>query len=147
MVTPTPIIATTADEVGECSTPDGQLIAYSWSTENGPAQLHIARLPSGKPDVQVSQSFMVSGTLDDAAWSRDGHTLYFIAASGTLMSASIDDGPELRASIPKAVAGAPGNLTSVDVADDGRLLLVSGSPAGPVPLTLVQNWTQLVKNQ
>ena len=144
-VTPSPLIVTPADEIGERTSPDGRLIAYFLGVKNAPPQLCVARLASGTASVQVSESFLNNATPSDAAWSPDGHTLYFISASGRLMSASIDDGPELRAGIPKAVAGAPGNLTSVDVAADGRLLLVSGNATGPVPLTLIQDWTQLAK--
>ncbi|MEO7216792.1 MAG: hypothetical protein ABI026_01225 [Gemmatimonadaceae bacterium] len=143
MVTPTPIIATPSDENGESITPDGRLIAYSRVTAGSAPQLRVARLPSGQPDVQVSESLLNTPWAGRSAWSPDGRTLYFIAASGKLMSASIDDGAELRAGIPQVVARAPGSLTSIDAAPDGRLLLVSGSPAGPVPLTLFQNWTQL----
>jgi Tol biopolymer transport system component len=144
-VTPSPLIATPADEIGERTSPDGRLIAYYLSMKNAPPQLSVARLASGTASLQVSESFLDISTVSGAAWSPDGHTLYFISASGRLMSVSINDGPELRAGIPEAVAGAPGNLTSVDVAADGRLLLVSGNPTGPVPLTLIQGWTQLAK--
>jgi len=144
-VTTSPLIATPADEIGGRVSPDGRLIAYYLSMRNAPPQLCVARLGSGTASVQVSESFLNTSTVNAAAWSPDGRTLYFISASGTLMSASIDDGPELRAGIPKAVAGAPGNLTSVDVAADGRLLLVSGNATGPVPLTLIQDWAQLAK--
>jgi len=147
LVTPTPIIATSSDEEMERITPDGRLIAYARSTTGAAGRLVVARLPSGKPDLQASESLRTIGSVGMIAWSPDGRTLYFIAASGKLMSASIDNGPELRAGLAKPVAGAPGNLTSVDVAADGRLLLVSGRTADPEPLTLVQNWTQLVKNQ
>ena len=145
-VTPSPLIVTPADEIGERASPDGRLIAYYLTMKNdAQPRFCVARLGSGTASVQVSESFLNKPTLNGAAWSPDGRTLYFISASGTLMSSSIDDGPELRAGIPKAVAGAPGNLTSVDVAADGRLLLVSGNAAGPVPLTLIQDWTQLAK--
>jgi eukaryotic-like serine/threonine-protein kinase len=147
LVTPTPIIATPSDEEAERITPDGRLIAYARSTAGAGLRLYLARLPSGQPSLQVSESLWSGGTVGMSAWSPDGRTLYFIAASGKLMSASIDDGPELHAGLPKPVAGVPGNLTSVDVAADGRLLLVAASPAGPAPLTLVQNWTQLARNQ
>jgi hypothetical protein len=61
------------------------------------------------------------------------------------MYASLDDGPDLRAGRPEAVAGAPGNLASVDVARDGRLLLLSVNPSTPTPLTFVQNWMWLAE--
>jgi hypothetical protein len=61
------------------------------------------------------------------------------------MHASIDDGPDLRAGKPEPVPGAPGNLASVGVARDGRLLLLSVNPSTPTPLTFVQNWMRLVE--
>ena len=146
-VTPTPIIATAADEFLERISPSGRLMAYTSSTAGAPLQLRVARLPSGKSDLQVSESLLNGGgtATTPIAWSRDGRTLYFIAASGTLMHASIDDGPDLRAGRPEAVPGAPGNLASVDVARDGRLLLVSVNPSAPTPLTFVQNWMRLAE--
>lgn len=144
-VTTAPVIATPADEIGERVSPDGRLIAYFLSRRNAPPQLCVARLGSGTASVQVSESFLNIATVNGAAWSPDGRTLYFLSASGRLMSVAIDDGPELHAGTPEAVAGAPGNLTSVDVAADGRLLLVSGNVTGPEPLTLIQDWTQLAK--
>ena len=145
-VTPTPIMATAADEFLEHISPSGRLMAYASSAAGAPPQLHVARLPSGKSDLQVSESLLNGGTSNtEIAWSRDGRTLYFIAASGTLMRASIDDGPDLRAGKPEPVPGAPGNLSSVDVARDGRLLLLSVNPSAPTPLTFVQNWMRLVE--
>jgi Tol biopolymer transport system component len=143
-VTPTPIVATAADENRERMDPSGRMIAYGSSTGGAPAQLRVARLPSGKPDVEVSESVLGNAVSFGAiAWSRDGHTLYFITPSGVLMSAQISADPNLHAGRPQAVVGAPGNLTNIDAASDGRLLLLSQLPSAPPPLTLVQNWMRL----
>lgn len=47
------------------------LAAVSLLATLGRPQLHIARLPSGKPDVQVSESFLNTYTLGTAAWSPE----------------------------------------------------------------------------
>src|SRR4029077_13073716 len=62
---------------------------------------------------------------EGAAWSRDSQTVYFSAAvdggqNYQVRSVNISGTPE-----PRRVMGSPGTLNGLDVAADGRMLVMS----------------------
>ena len=102
--------------------PDGRYVAYL-SNQSGREEVYLARLPGVTAERQVS----VEGAENSRAplaWSRKRQILYFLGAGGTLQSVPIATSPELRIGKPTAVPGAPANVSGIEAAPDGRLLLL-----------------------
>jgi hypothetical protein len=100
--------------------------------------------PGGR--VQISE-----GLASQPVWSRDGRYLFFIAPDKTMMKASFD--PQT------GQAGKPQSLfktrivsanfigTQYDVAPDGRFVIHSLPADHASPLTLLTNWTAVLKHR
>jgi hypothetical protein len=89
-------------------------------------------------------------------WRADGKELYYISADSRMMAVEVSTSPVFKAGIPKALFKAPiwrggtsHNATPYDVTADGKKFLIDsvgeGGPAPPAPITVVMNWTALVK--
>jgi hypothetical protein len=93
-------------------------------------------------------------------WRRDGKELFFVAPDNRLMAALIQVAPDGRALSPGApvalfatrlttgnsAIGGSGFKAQYAVAPDGRFLLnVSADDAAASPITIVQNWTALLR--
>ena len=81
-------------------------------------------------------------------WRADGKELYFIAADGKLMAASITAGATFAAGTPVALfsvtvpPGLGANKQQYAVSRDGRFLINQPAEASTTtPITLVLNWT------
>ncbi|MEP7326916.1 MAG: hypothetical protein ABI836_13275, partial [Gemmatimonadota bacterium] len=48
---------------------------------------------------------------------------------------------------PTPVRGAPPNIVGIDVASDGRLVLLRSEASDQVPLSLIEHWTGLLKQK
>jgi Tol biopolymer transport system component len=138
--------ATPADEYSPRISPDGRYLAYI-SNETGVDQVYLARLPGMTGHVQVSAAggrLKENGTV---AWSRDGRTLYFINPSLTVTSVPVQTRPELRIGRPAPVPGSPHGVAALETGPDGRLLLLYDEGSADTPLTLVENWTALLRRR
>jgi hypothetical protein len=137
---PTEVLsATPADERSPRISPDGRYVAY-FSNQSGREEVYLARLPGVTGQRQVSlDGALSSERVGGMAWSRTRPVLYFLGPGGTLQSVPVVTSPELRLGKPSAVPGAPANITAIDAAPDGRLLLLYTDRATGAPLTLVEN--------
>jgi Tol biopolymer transport system component/tRNA A-37 threonylcarbamoyl transferase component Bud32 len=136
--TPVPFIATPADEHALAISPDGRLLAYL-SNRSSRDELLVTPLPGAGVEYQVS----LDGSRGEAAWAPDGRALYFIDLSGRLMVSDVTRGEPVRFGKPRPVASAPENLSMVQAASDGRLVLQVQSGAGAQSLTVVTGWQGL----
>ncbi len=133
------LYATSADEWGSSVSADGNWLSY-YSNRTGRREIYITRLPDATAHWQVSRG---GGTI--AIWSRGGSTLYFIDASGQLMSSEIDTSQEVPAvGSPQQVPGSPAGVYGFDTAPDGRLLVIYDPGVATTPLRLIENWTKLL---
>ena len=125
---------------------DGHWIAYN-TTESGRWEVYVATFPGFNKKRQVSNN---GGT--QALWRRDGKELFYIALDGKLMAAevtlkgsSIDVGQvkPLGITVPTTL----GFANPYDVSLDGQRILAITDPehTSSTPLTLIQNWTSLLK--
>jgi serine/threonine-protein kinase len=133
------LYATPADERAPRVSPDGRYVAYL-SNQSGRYEVYLARLPGATGERQVS----LGGATESRgalAWSRTRQVLYFLGPGGSLQSVPVVTSPELRLGKPGAVPGAPANITWIEAAADGRLLLLYNDRSTGAPLTLVENWT------
>jgi eukaryotic-like serine/threonine-protein kinase len=130
--------ATPAEERSPRISPDGRYVAY-YSNQSGREEVYLARLPGVTGQRQVSLEGALFLERGGIAWSRTRPVLYFVAPSGSLQSVPVVTSPELRLGKPSAVPGAPANITAIDAAPDGRLLLLYTDRSTGAPLTLVEN--------
>jgi serine/threonine-protein kinase len=135
------LYATPADERLPRVSPDGRYVAYL-SNQSGRQEVYLARLPGATGERQVSLDGVSENFRRGAlAWSRTRPVLYFLGPGGVLQSVPVATSPELRLGKPGMVPGAPANISWIEPAPDGRLLLLYNERSTGAPLTLVENWS------
>jgi len=138
--------ATPFDESYGNVSPDGLWLAYQ-SNDSGPFEIYVQSFPQPGRKMLVSKG---DGMLP--RWRRNGRELYYVAADGKLMAVPVQTGARFRAGTPVALfeVGSFGrrlNRYVYDVSADGQKFLVIRQleDASLRPLTVVQNWTELLK--
>ncbi len=126
--------------------PDGRWLAYQ-SNESGRNEIYVQSFPEPGRKVRVSKEGGIF-----PRWRRDGRELYYVAPDDKLMAVPVEIGASLSVSIPVALFdlgsyGRRNNRYVYDVSADGQrvLLLRPLEDATTRPLTVVQNWTELLK--
>jgi Tol biopolymer transport system component len=127
--------------------PDGRWIAYN-SDESGRTEVYVRTVASSGGKWRVS-----SAGGDSPVWSRDGRELFYLSPEAELMSVAVAPGPTFRGGAPVTLFRIPGELMSIigvtqyDIAPDGRrfLMNLNQSTQGTRAITLVSNWTTLLK--
>ena len=103
--------------------------------------MYVVSFPGAGSKRQVSTE---SGS--SPRWSRDGRTIYFLEPGVSAVVAVTVRNRALELGRPaRIIDGRPRRF---DVAPDGRILaqeMEAATGAAPPPLTLVQNWTALLK--
>jgi Tol biopolymer transport system component len=139
------LYATPADETSPRISRDGRFLAYA-SNQTGRNEIFVTRLPGATAHWQVSQDgvSLPGGFRLAEAWGPGGR-LYFVNPSHQLMVATVGDGGIIgKATL---VQGAPQSIVGVDASSDGRLVLVRNEATDPVPLSLIEHWTGLLKQK
>jgi Tol biopolymer transport system component len=139
-----PILQSQFDELQGVFSPDGRWLAYA-SNESGRFEIYVQPFPGPGGKWQISTS---GGT--QPRWARGGKELFFIAPGGKIMSVEIQTSTIVEAGTPQvlfsaSLKNAPG--PPYDVSSDGQRILLNrpiGEESLP-PITLVQNWTALLK--
>jgi eukaryotic-like serine/threonine-protein kinase len=123
--------------------PDGQWVAYQ-SNESGQNQVYAAPFPGPGGKRQISPA---GG--DRPRWRKDGKEIFYVSGDGQLMAAEVAarNGTLEVGQVQKLFDGiVTGRGILYDVSADGQKFLVVDDGAGSArPLTLVQNWTALLK--
>jgi len=117
--------------------PDGKWIAYTSGYE-----VYVVPYPS------LSTRYAIwSGEAAQPVWARDGRQLYFIAADGTLMSASVMEKSDgLQVGAPRAlfqtnIIQVIEAYTQFDVSPDGsRFLINTRVEHDRQPISIIENW-------
>jgi Tol biopolymer transport system component len=138
------LVTPSTEFVGKFS-PDGRWVAYA-SNESNLYEVYVAPFPGPGTRRQIS-----AGGGRYPRWRADGKEIFYITQDGTLMAAevsvkgtSVEVGPVRRLGI-RVVQ----NRYSYDVSADGQRILAAvpvGQKSSP-PLTLVENWTDLLKKK
>ena len=123
-------------------------MAYA-SDETGRREVYVRPFPSGEGVWRIS----VNGG-DQPRWRCDGKELFYVAADGKMMAASVRAGPGSKPSLELATPVAlfdshilkgPGTngVSQYDVTTDGnRFLVVAVNvAASSPPVTVVVNWS------
>jgi dipeptidyl aminopeptidase/acylaminoacyl peptidase len=154
---PIPFLRTAFSETEGQFSPDGHWIAYR-SNQSGKPEIYVRPFPA---TVGGSGQWTISnGGGTQPRWRRDGKELFYFSGEGTLMSVDLATSPVFRASIPqrlfdtRILAGDTPVLFSStsfhwDVAANGKRFLINTATAesGSAPITVVQNWTALLKKK
>jgi serine/threonine protein kinase len=139
-----PLLQSQFDELQGAFSPDGRWLAYA-SNESGRFEIYVQPFPGPGGKWQISTSGGIQ-----PRWARGGRELFFVAPEGRIMSVEIRTGTTVEAGTPRALfatplKNAPG--PPYDVSSDGQRILLNrpiGEESSP-PITLVQNWTALLK--
>jgi serine/threonine protein kinase len=139
-----PILRSEFDELQGIFSPDGRWLAYA-SNESGHFEIYVQPFPGPGGKWQISTS---GGT--QPRWARGGKELFFVAPGGKIMSVEIRASTIVEAGTPQvlfsaSLKNAPG--PPYDVSSDGQRILLNRpiEEASAPPITLVQNWTALLK--
>jgi|HubBroStandDraft_2_1064218.scaffolds.fasta_scaffold00421_7 serine/threonine protein kinase/Tol biopolymer transport system component len=140
-------VANTGTQTSGQFSPDGKFIAFTMLA-NGTPQIFVVPSAGGNGMWQASS---LGGHWP--RWSRDGKQLYFISMRNEMMSVeiyekndSIEVGhPERLFAYRPSVRIYRTGMINYDVSPDGkRFLVVVAADENNRPLTVVQNWTNLV---
>jgi Tol biopolymer transport system component len=146
---PMPYLQTEYNETHARFSPDVRWVAYA-SDESGRSEVYVQSFPATGGKWQIS-----SGGGDQPLWRRDGKELFYVAADGKLMTAEVNQGAStFQSSVPKPLLGlhVPTiGITSIRnyilVTSDGKRFLIVNSieDAASFPITVILNWTSLLK--
>lgn len=141
---PFPFLQTPFEDTHAQFSPDGRWITYA-SDESGKAEVFVRGFAEGAGKWQISTE---GG--DQPQWSRDGRTLYYIAADRNLMAVPIgtanggfDPGrPAILFQTNLPTRGLTDDRNNYLAAPDGQRFLVNNlvGDAHSEPITVVLNW-------
>jgi hypothetical protein len=125
--------------------PDGHWVAYQ-SNASGRFEIYVAPFPGPGRSSPIS-----SGGGQSPRWRPDGKEIFFAGPNRTLMAAEVaikSGSVEVGAVRPLGIPAGTGTY-GYDVSADGQRFLVAvpREQKSQAPLTLVQNWTALLKKK
>ena len=140
------ILKTPAAERDTVFSPDGHWIAYM-SGESGRPEVYVRAFPMAGGRWQVSTA---GGS--GPHWSRDGSELFYLAAGGSLMAVPVKAAASFEKGTPRElfrVGVRRTNIPQYDAFPDGRTFILNAvvTEKASTPLTLVQNWTAVVRTK
>ena len=142
---PFPFVQTPFNDTTPQFSPDGRWMVYA-SNESKRFEVYVKPFPGPGGRVQVSTTGGIF-----PRWRRDGKEIFFRSADNKLMAAAVSgqgssfEVGDVRPLFPVRVGGP---FWFYDVSADGKRFLVNTAeeqPATSLPLTLVVNWTDLLK--
>ena len=143
---PFPYLESPFNEANGTFSPDGRWIAYE-SDESGRAEVYVQTFPLTNQKTRIS-----TGGGTDAAWSKTGGELFYLAANRDLMSVPYRvTGTSFEPGVASALFAIPGNVArrAYAPARDGRRFLVSKPVDSAVvePVTVILNWQAGLRRQ
>ena len=124
---------------------DGRWIAYN-SDESGTWQVYVMPFPPSGQKQQVSTQ---GG--GQARWRSNGKELFYLALDGKLMAVDVKPGSTLEVGIPKILFDTQIAVNPIidqyAVTPDGQRFLVNVPLPGSSTLTVLVNWTALLRQQ
>jgi len=135
-------LQTPANEAVPRISPDQKWVAYA-SDESGRTEIYIAPLDHHSDRVRVS----VDGGWRPA-WSRDGRELYFFSGTELFAAAVKIAGDSIEVAAPAHLYSAKHDIESVEVAPEGRLLLLAREVSNATqPLQVIVGWREEIERR
>jgi hypothetical protein len=140
------LLRTPASERDTAFSPDGRWVAYL-SAESGSPEVYVRAYPGPGGKWQIS-----TGGGSQPRWRRDGRELIYLATGFRLTAVPVRTGVAFEKDVPQElfpVASRRTNIPQYDVFPDGRSFIVNTvvTEKFSTPLTLVQNWTAMLKTK
>ncbi len=130
-------LQTPANEAVARISPDQKWVAYA-SDESGRTEIYVAPLDHHSDRVRVS----VDGGWRPV-WSRDGRELYFFDGTELFAATVKIAGDSIEVAAPAHLYSAKHDIESVEVAPDGRLLLLAREVSNATqPLQVIVGWRE-----
>jgi len=141
---PIPVARGPHNEINGRFSPDSRWVAYV-SNESGRNEIYLVPFQHGGDKSQVSTQGGI-----DPTWSRDGKTLYYTSGQNDIWAVAVATrGDTVELKPPQHLFNTPIQITpsgSFDVTRNGRFLIISSGEPSDVPMTLVQNWKELLNH-
>jgi len=141
-----PVVRSRGSDLHPRFSPDARWVAYS-SSESGRTQVYVQSFPDGTGRWQLSTQ---GGA--EPRWRGDGKEVFFLAPDGHVMSVSIDATASFQPGTARPLFDARlpdfsnPYRSSYDVTPDGqRFLINTASEGSDSPITVVVNWTRLLR--
>jgi Tol biopolymer transport system component len=137
--------------------PDGHWVAYV-SKESGREEVYVvpfdaSQVLSTPPLERVAIKKRWQASANGGAfprWRRDSKELFYVAPGGEFLGTGVEaKGNEFSVSEARPLfrESLIGVASPYDVSGDGQRFLVNGFERDTLPLTLVANWKELLKNK
>jgi len=141
---PSALVDTAFPERWGAVSPDGHWVAYE-SNESQQYEIYVIPVPGPGGKRQISTS---GGAFP--RWRRDGKEIFYVRPDGTLMAVDVAPNPssiDVGAVRSLGITVPAGRGLAYDVSLDGQRILTITDPerSTSTPLTLVQNWTTMLK--
>jgi serine/threonine protein kinase len=149
---PIPYLKTEFQETAGAFSPDGKWVAYS-STESGRFEVYVRRFEEAslRQAARVQGRWKISNDLGIfPQWRRDGRQLFYKGGVLNLMAAEIHADRTFEPGIPRSLFSIPfgdaGIVSNIAVTGDGqRFLILTPVELETTPVTMIVNWTKLLK--
>jgi serine/threonine-protein kinase len=152
----TPLVRTPFDERNGEVSPDGRWLAYE---ANNSGRFEVYARPF--PDVTAGLWQVSTDGGTRPLWARNGHELFYLTESGTLMRVGVTGGAAWAPTAPTKLFDARGrygaadfhNGRTYDVSPDGRRFLMikrgaaGGLNAAPASMVVVLDWFEELKRR
>ena len=144
---PFPWLATGSNEGAGQFSPDGRWVVYQSNESTHDFEIYVAPFPGPGGRRRISAA---DGRLP--RWRRDGREIFYSTTDGTLMAVEVSlKGAYIEIGSPRPLGIRLGFITSYlyDVSADGQRIMaaVPVEEKSSPPLTLVENWTELLKKK
>jgi eukaryotic-like serine/threonine-protein kinase len=141
---PSELIASPAEEMHGNFSPDGRLVSYT-SNESGRFEVYVQTVPRTEKKWSVS----TNGGYEPR-WRADGREIYYLSEDRKLMAVPVGVGPSFGIPKPLFQTSVRPGITAyrthyVPSRDGQRFLINVVTDAAASPITVVVNWTTLLK--
>jgi hypothetical protein len=141
---PVKLIASPGNQMHANFSPAGGLVAYT-SNETGRFEVYVETVPRSDRKWPVS----TNGGYEPR-WRADGREIYYLSEDRKLMAVTVGAGPSFGIPTPlfqtKVQPGVMALRTHYEPSRDGQRFLVNTAlDLAPSPITVVLNWTSMLK--
>jgi Tol biopolymer transport system component len=141
---PVKLIASPGNQMHANFSPAGDLVAYT-SNETGRFEVYVETVPRSDRKWPLS----TNGGYEPR-WRADGREIYYLSEDRKLMAVTVGAGPSFGIPTPlfqtKVQPGVMALRTHYEPSRDGQRFLVNTAlDSAPSPITVVLNWTSMLK--